>query len=73
MKIEVEDRMSVVVSILLLFLTAIGEAKLMFVVSAVVLIFGLLFFSGKMKGKLVAAIIIAVGVAVVLSRLLIKV
>lgn len=64
------NRLSVAAAILLLFLTGIGDAKLILVASGIVLIFGLLFFSGRMKAKIAISALVGFGVAILIARLL---
>jgi len=66
------NRLSVAAAILLLFLTGIVDAKLMFIVSAIVLIFGFLFFTGRMKAKIAVSALIGFIVAMLITRFFFK-
>lgn len=67
---SVANGLSIAAAILLLFFTAIGNSTLMVVASGIVIVTGLLYFTGKMRRKIFLSVVLGMGVAFILARVL---
>ena len=66
------QRISVAAAIVLLLFTATGNAELMLVLSGIAVAVGLLFFTGKLKSKVILPSVVAIAVVILIARAIVK-